>query len=54
MSTLTINNFIIIDFNNPQVASATNFSAFRYYYNKYMLYICPEKNILIEVYRLNI
>ena len=40
---LTISNFIIADFNNLQVASTTNPSAFGYYYGEYMLYICLEE-----------
>jgi hypothetical protein len=34
--TLTISNLIIVDFNNPQVASAANPSAFSYYYSKHI------------------
>ena len=41
--TLTINNLIIADFDNPQVASTTNPSAFGYHYSEHMLCICPEK-----------
>jgi hypothetical protein len=48
MLILTVSNLIIADFNNPQVASATNPSGFRYYYSKYILYIYLE-----EVYRPN-
>jgi len=33
---LTISNLIIVDFDNPQVASAANPSAFSYYYSKHM------------------
>ena len=32
----TMSNLIIMDFNNPQVASSTNPFAFSYYYNKYI------------------
>ena len=35
-----MSNLIIADFDNPQVASAVNPSAFGYYYGKYILCIC--------------
>jgi len=43
MPMLIISNLIIIDFDNPQVAGATNPSAFGYHYSEYMLYICLKE-----------
>src|ERR1700722_4057552 len=43
LTTLTISHLIIADFDNPQVASATNPSAFGYHYGKHMLCICLEE-----------
>ena len=41
--TLTMSNLTIADFDNAQVAGATNPSGFGHHYGEHMLRICPEE-----------
>jgi hypothetical protein len=41
--TLTMSNLTIADFDNPQVAGATNPGAFGYHHGEHMLRICLEE-----------